>query len=128
MCPKFICFELPCEIQHVTFSKRSRGKRWTSASVYSKAEDVFMRECLRRLSKDLKVRNGQRASEWEYISTEPGWSGGGRGSVSSGLAQASLVCLMCHYERLAPGAGLQLSHSIISEADSQTHTAHTHTA
>lgn len=48
------------------------------------------------------------------------------GSISSGLAQASLVCLMCHYERLAPGAGLQLSHSIISEADSTTHTAHTH--
>ena len=50
------------------------------------------------------------------------------GSMSSGLAQASLVCLMCHYERLAPGAGLQLSHSIISEADSKTHTQHTHTA
>lgn len=50
------------------------------------------------------------------------------GSISSGLAQASLVCLMFHYERLAPGAGLQLSHTIISEADSQTHKACTHTA
>lgn len=74
---------------------------------------------------------GQRwaESEWECTSGESGWSGGGAvGSISSGLAQASLVCLMCHYERLAPGAGLQLSHSIISEADSQTHTAHTHGA
>lgn len=51
---------------------------------------------------------------------------GGGGGGGLGLAQASLVCLMCHYERLAPGAGLQLSHSIISEADSQTHTL-THT-
>lgn len=47
------------------------------------------------------------------------------GSVQSRAAAASLVCLMCHDEQLAPGAGLQLSHSIISEADSQTHTPHT---
>lgn len=37
-------------------------KRWTSASVYSKAEDISTWECLRRLNEDVKVSNGQRES------------------------------------------------------------------
>ena len=101
-------------------------KRWTSASVYSKAEDISTWECLRRLNEDVKVSNGQRETGSAWVQCVAGAVE--VGSVSSGLAQASLVCLMCHYEWLAPGAALQLSHSIISAADSQTHTAHTHTA
>lgn len=89
-----------------------------------RTEDIFTRECLQRLNGDVKVSNGQKVSR----STRAQRLAGAVevGSVRSGLAQASLVCLMCHYERPAPGAGLQLSHSIISQADSQTHTARTH--
>lgn len=109
----------------MTFPEESGRKRWTSDHQFiCGAEDIFTRECSQTLTEDIKVSDGQKECGSTRAQSLAGAVEIGR--VSSGLAQASLVCLMCHYERLAPGAGLQLSHGIISEADSQTHTAHTH--
>lgn len=119
-----IFFEFSYEISHVTLSEKVGGKGGHQHQFICRAEDIFTRECLQRLNGDVKVSNGEKVSGSTWAQSLAGAVE--VGSVSSGLAQASLVCLMCHYERLAPGAGLQLSHSIISEADSQTHTAHTH--
>lgn len=115
-----ICFEFSYETSH----EMDGGKGRHPHQFICRTEDIFTRECLRRLNGDIKVSNGQKVSGSTWAQSLAGAVE--VGSVSSGLVQASLVCLMCHYERLAPGAGLQLSHSIISEADSQTHTARTH--